>query len=151
MNNTLIDNSENLKMADTLKKCISNDNCKVIKIATGYWDIPGFMLVGEELRRFLEKDGRELQLLIGTDPIVRAYQQESVRMGRFPEDYIKTDINDLKLKKEYMGRRGKISEKSSGRISIRRAYSKYQKWCWKNSCRTRLCISTYSTMPPFAC
>ena len=41
MNNTLIDNSENLKMADTLKKCISNDNCKVIKIATGYWDIPG--------------------------------------------------------------------------------------------------------------
>lgn len=53
MNNTLIDNSENLKMADTLKKCISNDNCKVIKIATGYWDIPGFMLVGEELRSFL--------------------------------------------------------------------------------------------------
>lgn len=102
MNNTLIDNSENLKMADTLKKCISNDNCKVIKIATGYWDIPGFMLVEEELRRFLEKDGRELQLLIGTDPIVRAYQQESVRMGRFPEDYIKTDINDLKLKKEYI-------------------------------------------------
>lgn len=118
MNNTLIDNSENLKMADTLKKCISNDNCKVIKIATGYWDIPGFMLVGEELRRFLEKDGRELQLLIGTDPIVRAYQQESVRKGRFPEDYIKTDINDLKLKKEYMGRRGKISEKTSGRISV---------------------------------
>ena len=102
MNNTLIDNSENLKMADTLKKCISNDNCKVIKIATGYWDIPGFMLVEEELRRFLEKDGRELQLLIGTDPIVRAYQQESVRMGRFPEDYIKTDINDLKLKKNIL-------------------------------------------------
>ena len=50
MNNTLIDNSENLKMADTLKKCISNDNCKVIKIATGYWDIPGIMLVEEELR-----------------------------------------------------------------------------------------------------
>lgn len=74
--------------------------------------------MGEELRRFLEKDGRELQLLIGTDPIVRAYQQESVRMGRFPEGYIKTDINDLKLKKEYMGRRGKISEKTSGRISV---------------------------------
>lgn len=42
-------------MADTLKKCISNDNCKVIKIATGYWDIPGIMLVEEELRQFLEK------------------------------------------------------------------------------------------------
>ena len=71
MNNTLIDNSENLKMADTLKKCISNDNCKVIKIATGYWDIPGIMLVEEELHQFLEKDGRELQLLIGTDQSVQ--------------------------------------------------------------------------------
>ena len=124
MNNTLIDNSENLKMADTLKKCISNDNCKVIKIATGYWDIPGFMLVEEELRRFLEKDGRELQLLIGTDPIVRAYQQESVRMGRFPEDYIKTDINDLKLKKEYMGSVALLqkychAEESESKIKIR--------------------------------
>lgn len=111
MNNTLIDNSENLKMADTLKKCISNDNCKVIKIATGYWDISGFMLVGEVLRRFLEKDGRELQLLIGTDPIVRAYQQESVRMGRFPEDYIKTDINDLKLKKDIWGAGGRFRKR----------------------------------------
>ena len=124
MNNTLIDNSENLKMADTLKKCISNDNCKVIKIATGYWDIPGIMLVEEELRQFLEKDGSELQLLIGTDPIVRAYQQESVKKGRFPEDYIKTDINDLKLKEEYMGSVALLqkychAEESESKIKIR--------------------------------
>ena len=124
MNNTLIDNSENLKMADTLKKCISNDNCKVIKIATGYWDIPGIMLVEEELHQFLEKDGRELQLLIGTDPIVRAYQQESVKKGRFPEDYIKTDINDLKLKEEYMGSVALLqkychAEESESKIKIR--------------------------------
>ena len=124
MNNTLIDNSENLKMADTLKKCISNDNCKVIKIATGYWDIPGIMLVGEELRQFLEKDGSELQLLLGTDPIVRAYQQESVKKGRFPEDYIKTDINDLKLKEEYMGSVALLqkychAEESESKIKIR--------------------------------
>ena len=124
MNNTLIDNSENLKMADTLKKCISNDNCKVIKIATGYWDIPGIMLVEEELRQFLEKDGSELQLLLGTDPIVRAYQQESVKKGRFPEDYIKTDINDLKLKEEYMGSVALLqkychAEESESKIKIR--------------------------------
>ena len=124
MNNTLIDNSENLKMADTLKKCISNDNCKVIKIATGYWDIPGIMLVEEELRQFLEKDGSELQLLIGTDPLVRAYQQESVKKGRFPEDYIKTDINDLKLKEEYMGSVALLqkychAEESESKIKIR--------------------------------
>lgn len=124
MNNTLIDNSENLKMADTLKKCISNDNCKVIKIATGYWDIPGIMLVEEKLHQFLEKDGRELQLLIGTDPIVRAYQQESVKKGRFPEDYIKTDINDLKLKEEYMGSVALLqkychAEESESKIKIR--------------------------------
>ena len=124
MNNTLIDNSENLKMADTLKKCISNDNCKVIKIATGYWDIPGIMLVEEELRQFLEKDDSELQLLIGTDPIVRAYQQESVKKGRFPEDYIKTDINDLKLKEEYMGSVALLqkychAEESESKIKIR--------------------------------
>lgn len=124
MNNTLIDNSENLKMADTLKMCISNDNCKVIKIATGYWDIPGIMLVEEELRQFLEKDDSELQLLIGTDPIVRAYQQESVKKGRFPEDYIKTDINDLKLKEEYMGSVAMLqnychAEESESKIKIR--------------------------------
>ena len=55
MNNTLIDNSENLKMADTLKKCISNDNCKVIKIATGYWDILRIHACGRGIASVLGK------------------------------------------------------------------------------------------------
>lgn len=43
--NTLLDNSENLKMVDTLRKCISDKDVNIIRIATGYWDIPGMALL----------------------------------------------------------------------------------------------------------
>ena len=42
MNNTLIDNSsEQLSMLHTLKECFALQNITTVKIATGYWDIPG--------------------------------------------------------------------------------------------------------------
>lgn len=103
MNNTLIDNSANLKMVDTLKQCMSDPTCQVIKIATGYWDIPGLSLVRNELSAFLARDNAECQLLIGTDPIVRASQVNSPKYKgqKFPEDYIKVDVNELDVKLEY--------------------------------------------------
>lgn len=105
MSNTLIDNSDQLKMVDTLQKLISNPDCKIIKIATGFWDIPGLALVYPQLKEFLERGDTELQLLIGTDPIVRAYQLQNpiVASGsRFPEDYIKREISDLQVTDAYV-------------------------------------------------
>lgn len=103
MNNTLIDNSANLKMVDTLKQCISDSTCRVIKIATGYWDIPGLSLVREELKAFLARENTACQLLIGTDPLVRVSQINSPKYKgkKFPEDYIKVDVNELDVKPEF--------------------------------------------------
>ena len=52
--NTLLDNSENLKMVDTLRKCISDKDINIIRIATGYWDIPGMALLKDELKEYLD-------------------------------------------------------------------------------------------------
>ena len=66
MQNTLIDNSANsLTMTSILRRCISSTGLKEIKIATGYWDIPGISLVVSELRAFLEQDDAKLKLVIG--------------------------------------------------------------------------------------
>ena len=44
MQNTLIDNSsEELKLSTILKQCFINPNINEIKIATGYWDLPGMI------------------------------------------------------------------------------------------------------------
>lgn len=104
MSNTLIDNSEKLKMVDTLKRCITDESCKEIKIATGYWDIPGLTLVAKELQMFLDREGTSLKLLIGTDPIVKSYLQKEkkYKSSKFPEDFIKTDINELEVTDEYV-------------------------------------------------
>lgn len=91
-------------MVDTLKKCIADPECTTIKIATGYWDIPGMTLVFDELKSFLERDGTSVQLLIGSDPIVRAYQLQHPRThdARFPQDFIRRDIGELQVAEEYV-------------------------------------------------
>jgi len=106
MNDKLIDNSsEILMMRNILKKCFSNEDITTVRIATGYWDIPGLSLLTEEIRRFLEKDGTKLLLLIGKDPYVYATQMAEGRqekLKKFPQDYIRTDIQNLELKEEYI-------------------------------------------------
>ena len=68
MNNTLIDNSsEQLSMLHTLKECLSSPDIKTVKIATGYWDIPGLALLTDDIKAFLEKEDTKLLLLIGKD------------------------------------------------------------------------------------
>lgn len=104
MNSTLLDNSsEQLSMQKTLKDCLAQGVFQTISIATGYWDIPGLSLVVDELESFLKKDGTKLRLLIGKDPFVFASQlkKPKVKSPHFPDDYIKTDINDLEFKDEY--------------------------------------------------
>lgn len=102
---TLIDNSANLKMVSTLKECIMDSDIDTIRIATGYWDIPGMALLKDELRQFLCRKGTQLKMIIGKDPFVYANMVRSpkYRNTQYPQDFIRTNINDLvdNLKDEY--------------------------------------------------
>ncbi len=103
LQNTLIDNSDNLKLVDTLKQLIKNPSITEIKIASGYWDLPGTSLVVEELKEFLNKDGSNLKLLIGKDSQVFANQVKEAKYkdASYPDDFIRVDINELDVKEEY--------------------------------------------------
>lgn len=104
MTNTLIDNTEIFKLADILKKYIAQpDIYKEICIATGYWDIPGTALVINELKKFLAYENHSLRLLIGSDPIVRAYQLKNpIKDGKFPDDYFRRDLSELEVTEPYL-------------------------------------------------
>lgn len=103
MTNTLIDNSENLKLVDTIKKIIRDEKIKNIDIATGYWDLKGTCLICDELDLFLQRENTKLRILIGKDPYFMAscnanpkYKDKS-----YPQDFIKTDLEELEVKEEY--------------------------------------------------
>lgn len=97
MNKTLIDNSANLKMVNVLKECISQPEMDTIRIATGYWDIPGTALVVDEVQEFLNGDNAKLKLLIGKDPYVYAkmLKEPKFQNKTYPNDFIRTNINEL--------------------------------------------------------
>lgn len=103
--NTLLDNSSSeLQVASAIKDLVSAKDCQTIKIATGYWDIPGTALVLQELKAFLQKPGTLLQLLIGTDPVVRASQQKNPKYkdAQTQGDFIRCDLQNLEVKDEYV-------------------------------------------------
>lgn len=105
IHSTLIDNSEHLKLVDTLKKLISIPGITHIDIATGYWDIPGTQLIAAELRAFLERSAdTRVRILIGKDPYLFAQYSADVKYKNadYPQDFIKTDLADLKVKSEYI-------------------------------------------------
>ena len=104
--NTLIDNSEQgVCMRDVLKHLLINPTFHTLKIATGFWDIPGMAEVEDELKSFLEREGTNIQLLIGKDPMVRVAQLEEPKYKNkeFPADFIRVDLEELSndLKPEY--------------------------------------------------
>ncbi|HPZ04086.1 MAG TPA: helicase-related protein [Bacteroidales bacterium] len=104
MNNTLIDNStKDLSLHQTLKKCILDPAINEIKIATGYWDLPGMVLIFNELKMFLEREETKFYLLIGKDPQIFPSQQIHIKTKdpKYPQDFIRTDIEELDLKPEY--------------------------------------------------
>ncbi len=99
--NTLIDNSEELHLVKYLKDMICSREFNHVRIATGYWDLPGMNLVYNELRQFLEEGGH-LDIMIGEEPQLRSYQlREEYQGRRFPDFNIKQDID--KLSDEYIG------------------------------------------------
>lgn len=104
MNNTLIDNSsEQLSMLQTLKACLASEDIHTVRIATGYWDIPGLALLTDDIKAFLEKEGTNLFLLIGKDPYVYASQVKNPKYKdmNYPSDFIRTDLCELEPKEEY--------------------------------------------------
>ena len=126
INKILIDNSANLKMVNTLRECISTSGTDTIRIATGYWDVPGTALVVGELKTFLEKEGSKLKLLIGKDPYVYAKMlKEPKFVGKnYPEEFIRTSIDDLAENlldeyKEVINMLLKYCDKDNRKIEIR--------------------------------
>lgn len=97
MNKTLIDNSGNLKMVNTLNACISDPSINTIRIATGYWDIPGMALLSDKLREFLNREDAKLKIIIGKDPYVYANMLKKIKIAKpnYPADFIRTDINSI--------------------------------------------------------
>ena len=81
---------------------MTDDICSV-KIATGYWDLPGLALLTDEINVFLEREGTMLQLIIGKDPYVYAAQVKNPKYKdlSYPEDFIRTDLCELEPKEEY--------------------------------------------------
>ena len=101
----LLDNSTDaLTMVNAIRYLSSLPSCHTIKIATGYWDIPGTALVMDSLKEFLLRPHAKVQLLIGADPVVRANQLKNPlhKDAKFPQDYIKRDVRDLEVTDEYV-------------------------------------------------
>lgn len=101
--NTLIDNStEQLSMSTILKNCILSEGLTSMKIATGYWDIPGLALIVDELAQFFDHEDTKLQLLIGREPLVYANVVTKPTInGDFPNDFMQKDLAELDVKDEY--------------------------------------------------
>ena len=98
--NTLIDNSSNLKLVDTLNTIISMPEIKEICIATGYWDLKGTALVTDSLINFLSRDNTKVRLLIGKDPNVFSKDLTSdayKNAKHYPQDYLKIDLQNIEM------------------------------------------------------
>ena len=100
----LIDNSsDNYRLANVIRELLKSDSFTQVSIATGYWDLPGMVVIYEELQAYLEKGNTTFRLLIGEEPSVKAYQVRNPALQDpcFPEKYLKKDLEDLQLKEEF--------------------------------------------------
>lgn len=132
MNKTLIDNSENLKMVDKLGECIDDINVNTIRIATGYWDIPGMALIADKLKKFLERKNAKLKIIIGKDPYVytNVLKVPEFKDKSYPKDYIRADFDRIgnNLKDEY-----------------REAFQLLLDYCLENEDNSRIQIRVFKT------
>lgn len=102
---TLIDNSnERLSMVSAVRDLLCDAHCNTLKIATGYWDIPGMSLLMLQLKEFLQRENAKLQILIGTDPVVRSYQQKNPKYknAHTQKDFMQCDLQNLEVKDEFV-------------------------------------------------
>ena len=104
LSNKILDNTSGNCMSETINSIISDPIINRIDIATGYWDIPGFSLLAEKLREFLEREDSELRLLIGTDPVVRNLLKDTSKYKDkdFSDGFITADILSLEARDEFL-------------------------------------------------
>ena len=95
--NKLLDNSEaQFRLLTCLHELLSNPDCTRLRIATGYWDLPGTNLLYEPLKQFLEERNGTLELLIGEEPHLSGNQLSALPEGQpFPDFFIKKDFELL--------------------------------------------------------
>lgn len=120
----LIDNSSgDYQLGSTLKILVANKSFTQISIATGYWDLPGMVMIYDELKTFLERDNTTFRLLLGEEPSVRAYQVKNpaTQDPNFPEKYLKKDLEDLQLKDEFQKVAGLLGKyiNQKGKLEIK--------------------------------
>lgn len=86
-----------------LQQCLSDTAFHRLRIATGYWDIPGMVMILDELEAFFSRPNASLQLLIGKDPYAYAslMKHPKYKDATYPNDFIRTDIHELEVKEEY--------------------------------------------------
>lgn len=66
--NTLLDNSAQFRMVDYLTALLRDERHTELKIATGYWDLPGTKLLYEPLKEFFEQRQIRFAYWAGTHP-----------------------------------------------------------------------------------
>lgn len=83
-------------LAQYIRVLLKEPACELFQVATGYWDLPGMLLIYDELNDFLKRGGK-VQILIGQEPTVREYQLEKGQSfnPKFPDFHIKRDIDKL--------------------------------------------------------
>ena len=122
----LIDNSSSdYQLGSILKELMVDESYTQISIATGYWDLPGMVEIFKDLNSFLERENCCIRLLLGEEPLVRAYQVKNPAKQdpNFPEKYLKKDLEDLQLKEEFqkvadlIGKN--VNEENNGKLQIK--------------------------------
>ena len=111
LSNTLIDNSENLKLIDTINEIIAEPKINEICIATGYWDLKGTALITDTLLQFLEKNDAKVRILIGKDPIVFARDLKNdvyKNAKEYPKDFLKIDLANIDMNDEQCQKAAKM-------------------------------------------
>ena len=100
----LIDNSSpGFLLGELLRELLNDSSFSEVAIATGYWDLPGMVMIYDDLKKFLERRNTSLRLLLGEEPSVKAYQVKDPQAQDpdFPEKYLKKDLENLNLKEEF--------------------------------------------------
>lgn len=106
---------------------LKSENYSEVSIATGYWDLPGMVVIFDELIQFLSRENISFRLLLGEEPSVKTYlvKKSSQVDPDFPQKYLKHDLEELNLKPEFqkvadlLSDNLKKEEKGSSKLQIR--------------------------------
>lgn len=84
-------------LADTLRSIAPNFH--VLRVATGYWDLPGTLELIEQIKGY-----KKIQLLIGQEPLANHLQKKyNISFDEnqlFPDSYVSSDLEDYGTAKE---------------------------------------------------